>query len=85
MASKMRATCAFVPTPPTIGLALTSVIGLLMRDVVLTRDELAGLMSNLLISNAPPTGTTNFADWLIENADNLGRNYRSELQRNFRL
>lgn len=85
MASKMRTTCAFVPTPPTIGLALTNVIGLMMRDVVLTRDEIDGLMSNLLISDSPPTGTTRFADWLNENADSLGRNYRSELQRNFRF
>ena len=85
IASKMRTTCTFVHTPPTIGLALTNVIGLLKRDIVLTRDEVDGLLSNLLISEAPPTGTTRLADWLNENADSLGRNYQSELQRNFRL
>ncbi len=85
MASKMRSTCALVNTPPTIGLALTNLIGLLMRDIVLTRDEIDGLMSDLLISDAPPTSTTHFADWLKENADSLGRVYQSELQRNFRL
>ncbi len=85
MASKMRVTCGFLHTPPSIGLALTSVIGLLMRDVVLTRDEIDGLMSGLLTSDAPPIGTTRLNDWLTNNADNLGRNYQSELQRNFRL
>ena len=85
MASKMRASCGLVRTPPSIGLALTSVIGLLIRDVVLTRDEVDGLMSDLLVSDAPPTGTTRFADWLTHNADDLGRNYQSELARNFRL
>ncbi len=85
MASKMRASCGLVHTPPSIGLALTSVIGLLMRDVVLTRDEVDGLMSDLLVSDAPPTGTTRFADWLTQNAGGLGRNYQSELARNFRL
>ena len=85
MASKMRVTCGFVHTPPSIGLALTNVIGLLMRDTVLTRDEIDGLMSGLLTSDAPPIGTTRLNDWLTNNADNLGRNYQSELQRNFRL
>ena len=75
----------FIRVPPTLGLALTSVIGLLMRDVVLTRDEIDGLMSGLLTSDAPPIGTTRLNDWLTNNADNLGRNYQSELQRNFRL
>ena len=85
MASKMRATCRFVHTPPSIGLALTSVIGLMMRDVVLTRDEIDGLMSNLLISDAPFTGVTRFRDWLTHNTQYLGHQYTSELQRNFRF
>ena len=62
MASKMQVTCGFVHTPPGIGLALTSVIGLLMRDIVLTRDEIDGLMSGLLTSDAPPIGTTRLND-----------------------
>ena len=85
MSNKMGTHSRLLPTPPTIGLALTSVIGLLKRDIVLTRDEVDGLMSNLLISDAPPTGTTRFANWLNENADRLGRHYQSELARNFRI
>ena len=85
MASKMQVTCGFVHTPPGIGLALTSVIGLLMRDIVLTRDEIDGLMSGLLTSDAPPTGTTRFNDWLNQNANSLGRRHHSKLDRNFRL
>ena len=84
MASKMGVRCGFLHTPPSIGLGLTSLIGLMVRDVVLTRDEVDGLMSGLLTSDSPPTGTTRFADWLEENADSLGRRYTSELQRNFR-
>ena len=85
IASAMGVRRRFIRVPPTLGLALTSVIGLLMRDVVLTRDEIDGLMSGLLTSDAPPIGTTRMNDWLTNNADNLGRNYQSELQRNFRL
>ena len=75
----------FIHMPPTVSLALTSIVGLLVRDVVLTRDEVDGLMAGLLTSNAPPTGTTRFAEWLDKNAHGMGRIYQSELRRNFRL
>ncbi|MCY4112183.1 MAG: NAD(P)H-binding protein [Chloroflexi bacterium] len=73
-----------VHTPPTVGYALTALVGLLKRDVVLTRDEIAGLMAGLLTSDAPPTGTTKLSSWLDRNADGLGRQYVSELRRNWR-
>ena len=68
---------------PQVGLALTRLVGLLMRDVALTRDEV-GLMARLLTSEAAPTGTTRLSDWLAENGDGLGRRYVSELRRNYR-
>ena len=85
MASAMGVRRRFIRVPPTLGLALTSIVGLLVRDVVLTRDEVDGLMAGLLTSESPPTGKTKFTDWLDENRHNLGRSYVSELQRNFRL
>ena len=83
LAYAMRISSRLVNTPPFLGLALTSVVGLLMRDVVLTRDEVDGLMAGLLTSDSPPTGTTCFSDWLNENSRDLGRTYESELRRNF--
>ena len=74
-----------VHTPPSVGLTLTRLVGLLMRDVALTRDEVDGLMAGLLTSTALPTGTTRLGDWLADNADGLGRRYVSEIRRNFRL
>ena len=73
----------FLRTPPSVGLALTGLVGLLMRDMALTRDEVDGLMAGLLTSAEPPTGTTRLADWLAENGDGLGRRYVSELRRNY--
>ena len=67
-----------------MGLALTGLVGLLMRDMALTRDEVDGLMAGLLTSAEPPTGTTKLSDWLEENADGLGRRHVSELRRNYR-
>ena len=56
----------------------------MMRDLALARDEIDGLMAGLLTSDAAPTGTTTLTDWLKDNADGLGRQYVSELGRNYR-
>ena len=73
----------FLHTPPRVGLSLTGLVGLLMRDMVLTHDEVVGLMDGLLTSGEPPTGTTKLSDWLAENGDGLRRRYVSELRRNY--
>ena len=84
LASSMDVRRWFLHTHPRVGLALTGLVGLLMRDMALTRDEVEGLMDGLLTSDEPPTGTTRLTDWLEENADGLGRRYVSELRRNYR-
>ena len=71
-------------TSPAVSLALTGVVGMLIRDVVLTRDEIDGLSASLLTSDGPSTGTTSLSEWLDENGEALGRRYVSELSRNFR-
>ena len=65
-------------TAPSLGFALTRVVGLLLRDTVLSRDEVDGLMAGLLTSDGTPTGTTRLADWLDDNSDRLGRRYVCE-------
>jgi NADH dehydrogenase len=65
-------------------LAAAHVAGMLLRDVVITRDELLALQSGLLVSHEPPLGSERFEPWLADNADTLGRRYVSELTRNFR-
>jgi NADH dehydrogenase len=59
-------------------------IGLFARDVVLTREEVEGLMEELLVSGEPPRGTHRLDDWLLANASTLGTQYASELSRHFR-
>jgi uncharacterized protein YbjT (DUF2867 family) len=56
-------------------------LGILLRDVVLTRDELAGLTSGLMGSHEPPLGTTPFTSWLEGAAPWLGRRYIAEVRR----
>ena len=83
LASAVNARTLLVPSPPMAAFALTALVGLLKRDVVLTRDEVTGLMAGLLTSGEPPTGTASLGDWLAENGNGLGRSYVSELRRNF--
>ena len=71
-------------TPPSLGFALTRLAGLLLRDVVLTRDEVDGLMAGLLASHAASAGTTGLGGWLESNPGILGRQYLSEFRRNYR-
>lgn len=70
--------------PPAVALAASRIIGLGLRDVVLTRDEIDGLMADLLVSAAPPTGKTRLGGWLRAHADTAGKAYARELQRHFR-
>jgi NADH dehydrogenase len=70
-----------VSIPPWLRLLLGKTIGACMRDVFITREEIAGLMANLLDTPGPPTGQVRFAEWARANAQSLGRSYASELRR----
>jgi NADH dehydrogenase len=70
-----------VSVPPTIGHAIGWLTGLFVGDVVVTRDEIRGLMGDLLHVDAPPAGPTRLTDWAKAHADTLGRHYASELAR----
>ncbi|MGH2418153.1 MAG: SDR family oxidoreductase [Candidatus Limnocylindria bacterium] len=72
-----------IRVPPVAALLAGRGLGLLLRDVVITREELIGLTENLLMSAEPPRGTTRFTDWLAGAAPWLGRRYASELRRHF--
>ena len=69
---------------PGLAFALTRLVGPLVGDLVLSRDEIDGLMAGLLTSSGAPTGETRFSRWLFENGHSLGRSYTSEVVRNYR-
>jgi len=70
-----------IGVPPTLGYWVGRVVGALMGDVTITREEIAGLMANLLYVDAPPAGTTKLTDWVAAHADTVGRHYANELAR----
>ena len=66
---------------PDRGYLLGKLVSFLHHDVTITRDEINGLMADLLYTDSPPAGRTKLTDWLKEHASSVGRHYRSELAR----
>ncbi len=66
---------------PKIGYAIGTLLGKCTGDVVITREEIQGLMAGLLATSAPGNAPTRLTEWLVENAKTLGTVYQSELQR----
>lgn len=84
MAKAMGCHTRFVRMPPSIGLLGGRIVSLFVRDVLLTRGELRGLMGEYLTSSQRPNAETRFSVWLRENASTIGARYTSEVQRHFR-
>ena len=70
-----------VSVPPCVGYWVGRTVGMLVRDVTITREEIRGLMADLLCTNSPPAGTTKLTEWAREHAATLGVRYASELAR----
>ncbi len=84
IAEKLRRRVLIIHLPPKVALFFSQLISRFVNDVILTQEEIDGLMSNLLISDGPPTGRIHLSDWLTENADSIGTKYASELERHYR-
>ncbi len=69
--------------PPVFMTAAARALGLLVGDVVLTADEIAGLADGLLVSHHPPRGQIAFSHWLDQHATSIGSAYANELHRHF--
>jgi len=72
-----------IAVPPALAFIAGRIIGRLVGDVFVTREEIQGLMSGLLYVEAPPAGRTKLTDWAARNFDALGKKYAGELPRRF--
>ena len=70
-----------ISVPPSVGYAAGWLIGKITGDVVITREEIQGLMQGLLCTKSPPSGSTRLSEWARTHAATLGRTYASELAR----
>ncbi len=69
--------------PPRLAFLAAQFLSLFVGDVILTPEEVEGLMAGLLVSKEPPRGKTHLADWLEANKDKVGAKYASELKRHY--
>ena len=72
-----------VHLPTALVYAAAQALSVPLRDVVITRDEIEGLMAGHLASDDPPTGNTCLTGWLNEHRQTLGRHYANELARHY--
>jgi uncharacterized protein YbjT (DUF2867 family) len=70
-----------ISVSPDLGYLAGWLIGKMMGDVLITRDEITGLMQDYLCTNSPPVGTTPLTEWAKEHVSTLGFHYASELRR----
>lgn len=84
ISARIKPGVKLIRMPPGLGIALGRAIGFVARDVLLTREELQGLMDGLLTSERAPNGPTRFTDWLDLHREEVGSAYQSELGRHFR-
>ena len=72
-----------ISVPPRLALFAAQFLSLFVNDVILTPEEVDGLMGNLLVSKEPARAKTAFKDWLEGNRETVGTKYASELQRHY--
>jgi len=68
---------------PRFALLAAQLLSLFVKDVLLTPEEVDGLMANLLVSKEPARGKTRFDDWLRKNNRKIGAAYASELAKHY--
>ena len=69
-----------IPIPPIIGWFAGKLMGIFLRDRVITRAEIRGLMNGLVASEEEPLGDIAFSQWIAKNGSDLGREYQNDLQ-----
>jgi uncharacterized protein YbjT (DUF2867 family) len=69
--------------PPRLALAAAQFLSTFVGDVLLTPEEVDGLMAGLLVSSKPSRCKTHLKDWLAVNKESVGVRYASELKRHY--
>jgi NADH dehydrogenase len=70
-----------VGVPPALGYWAGRMMGQVVGDVIITREEIQGLMEGRLNVEAQPLGATRLTEWMEGRKETLGRHYTSEMAR----
>ena len=84
--NRIGARCLVMPMHKGVTYLAGRALGMILGDIVLTRDEIRGLSAGLLVSKSesPATCPTRLSEWLEQNGKDLGRSYANEVQRHYR-
>lgn len=69
-----------VPMPAIVAWLAGRMMGLFLRDMIITRAEIRGLMQGLVASEEEPLGEISFSEWVAEKGPELGRHYHNDLE-----
>jgi len=70
-----------IPVPPTLGYLVSKLVNRAVDDVVITREEISGLMRGVLDSDAPDAGATKLSEYIKQHKHILGCRYANEIKR----
>ena len=73
-----------IRVPGTLIPAAARVLGLALRDTLLTAEEYQTMADGLADTEGPATGEIALSQWIEDHKDTLGRVYANELTRHFR-
>jgi len=83
MAKQLGSRARLLHMSPERALKLIRMVGGLVGDVVLTREEIDELMRDMLALPGTPAGHTLFSSWLEQSSAALGSSYFSEMERHY--
>ena len=69
-----------LPMPAIMAWMAGRVMGVFLKDMVITRGEIRGLMQGLVASDEESLGRIAFSEWVTENGSELGRSYHNDLK-----
>ncbi len=72
-----------LPMPGAVVPIFSRLLGMVLHDVLLTRDEYRAMADGLADTDGPATGSTALSEWLAEHGTELGVRYANELHRHF--
>ena len=80
------ARCLLLPVPKWMAYTAGRALGMMLGDIVITKDEIKGLERDLLVSKSQGIAPcrTKLTEWLEQNGSKLGRKYASETARHYR-